>query len=74
MIDNRDMLLTPGACSSELVLLRGNTRYVIVVVIQTLMRFGYWSSLSVRQEANQLRHTGIQIAHGLYGRQWTKMP
>jgi hypothetical protein len=35
----------------ELVLLHGDTRYVILVdVIQMLMSFDDWSSVSVRQE------------------------
>jgi hypothetical protein len=47
----RHMLLTVGACNSQLVLLHGNTRYVVLVgVTQTLLCFGDWSSVSVRQE------------------------
>jgi hypothetical protein len=46
-----DMLLTLGAVIVEPVLLHGNTRYVILVdVIQTLMRFDDWSSVSEGQE------------------------
>jgi hypothetical protein len=45
-----DMLLTLGAVTVELVLLHGNTRVIVVDVIQTLMRFDDWSSVSVRQE------------------------
>jgi hypothetical protein len=58
----------------ELVLLHGNTRYVILVdVIQTLMCFDDWSGVSVRQEVQHLQHMRMQVAHGLYGHQTTKM-
>jgi hypothetical protein len=44
-----------GSCERglivELVLMHGDTRYVIVVdVIQTLMYFDDWSSVSVRRD------------------------
>jgi hypothetical protein len=46
-----NMLLNLGTCNSLLVLLHGNTGYVILVdVIQALMCFGDWISVSVRQE------------------------
>jgi hypothetical protein len=45
------MGLTSVPVIVELVLLHGNTRYVILVdVIQTLRRFDDWRSVSVRQE------------------------
>jgi hypothetical protein len=54
-----DMFLTHGVCNGQLVLLQGNTCYVILVdVIQTLMCFDDWSSVSVRQE--MYKH----VAHG----------
>jgi hypothetical protein len=50
------MLSALGACNSQLVLLHGNTRYLILVdVIQTLMCFYDWSSVSVRQEVKNLQ-------------------
>jgi hypothetical protein len=54
--ENCDMLSVLFACKSQLVLLHGKTRYVILVdVIQTLMCFNDWSSVSVRQEVKNLQ-------------------
>jgi hypothetical protein len=50
-----DVLSVLGAYNSQLVLLHGNTRYVILVdVVQTLMCFDNWSGVSVRQEVQNL--------------------
>jgi hypothetical protein len=45
-------MITESSVIIELVLLNGNTGYVILAdFIQTLMCFGDWNSVSVRQEA-----------------------
>jgi hypothetical protein len=47
-----NMLFAHGACNSQLALLHGNTRYLLLVdVIQTICSDG-WSSVSVREKCN----------------------
>jgi hypothetical protein len=65
-----DMLLTLGACNSpagtaarEYGLRCLGIRYVV----QTLICFDDWSSVSVRQEVQNQRHLLMQVDHGLYG-------
>jgi hypothetical protein len=66
------MLLTVGACIVQLVLLHGYASHAILVnVMQTLMCFDDWSSVSVRQEVTALVNAG---RHELYGHQPMKAP
>jgi hypothetical protein len=59
-----DMLLVPVRVN--LVMLRGNTCYVILVnAIHMLMHFDDWSSVSVRQDVLHQQHLRMQVSHRL---------